>query len=179
MATSVPMATDEFSQELRGFRSSAFRLETLQHYATAYDERFQAVQEGRPLPPPSPAKQASMRLVAAAAAAGKRFYRVHVVELPLTPYLRYELAAYPENLAAGEEIYIADRAADPRLAALTQDFYLFDDRVVVWFRYDGDGQLLGRHRSNDPTDLERCQRQRDLALANAVPLDQFLAANRR
>ncbi len=173
------MATDQFSQLLTGFRSSAFRLEALQHYATAYDERFQAFQAGRPLPPPSPAKQASMRLVAEATAAGKRFYRLHVVELPLTPYLRYELAAYSENLTAGEEIYIAERAANPGLANLSQDFYLFDDQVVVWFRYDTEGHLLGRERSSDPADLERCRRQRDLALAHAVPLDQFLASNRR
>jgi hypothetical protein len=173
------VATDEFSHLLTGFRSSAFRLEALQHYATAYDERFEAFQAGRPLPPPSPAKQASMRLVAEATAAGKRFYRVHVVELPLTPYLRYELAAYSENLAAGEEIYIAERAANPGLAELTQDFYLFDDQIVVWFRYDDHGHLLGRERGDNPADLARCREQRDRALAHAVPLDQFLATNRQ
>ena len=31
------------------------------------------------------------------------------VDLLLTPYLRYELTAYGENVEAGEEILVADR----------------------------------------------------------------------
>ncbi|WP_431307441.1 DUF6879 family protein [Candidatus Protofrankia datiscae] len=37
-----------------------------------------------------------------AVASGKTFGRVHIVENPLSNYVRYELdASYPENLAAG------------------------------------------------------------------------------
>ena len=41
-------------------------------------------------------------------------------------YLRYELAAYRENIDAGEEVGIAVRSWHPDLADLTEDFVLFD-----------------------------------------------------
>lgn len=161
------------------FRESAFRLETRQYYELAEDEpRRRAFREGRPLPP-RPGKTESMRLVRNAVAAGKRVHRVHVVELPLTEYIRYELAVYPENVAAGEEVRIADRAAHPGLRELDTDFWLFDaetDRsAVVWFRYTPDGRLLSRDYSDDSDDVRRARAQRDVAVSQSLPLDEFRA----
>ena len=39
-----------------------------------------------------------MQIIRAATARGCRIRRVHVMDLPLNLYLRYELAAYRENL---------------------------------------------------------------------------------
>ncbi|WP_207387453.1 DUF6879 family protein, partial [Protofrankia symbiont of Coriaria myrtifolia] len=48
------------------------------------------------------AKAAIVQLIRDAVASGKTFGRVHIVENPLSNYVRYELdASYPENLAAG------------------------------------------------------------------------------
>src|SRR5260370_42173849 len=158
---------------------SAFRLETLQSYALAEDEpRRRAFREGRPLPP-RPGKTDSMRLVRDAVAAGRRVSRVHVVDLPLSDYIRYELAVYPENVAAGEDVRITQRAAHPGLERLDTDFWLFDADTtspsVVWFRYDPSGQILARHYSDDPAEVERARGQRDLALAHSLPLSDFIA----
>lgn len=160
------------------FRKSAFRLETLQYYVLAEDEpRRQAFREGRPLPP-RPGKTESIRLVRDAVAAGRRVHRVHVVDLPLSDYIRYELAVYAENVAAGEEVRIAPRSADPGLTALDTDFWLFDAEtdgpVVVWFRYAPDGQILSRDFTEDPGEVSRACDQRDLALAHSMPLAEFL-----
>ncbi len=160
------------------FRESAFRLETLQHYVLAEDEpRRQAFREGRPLPP-RPGKIESMRIVRDAVAAGKGVHRVHVVDLPLSDYIRYELSVYPENIAAGEDVRIAIRTAHPDLAGFDTDFWLFDadtdKAAVVWFRYTPDGQILGRDYSNEPSDIERARRQRDLALAHSLALTEFM-----
>ena len=38
---------------------------------------------------------------------------------PLSAYVRYELAVYAENVAAGEEVRIADRSAHPELGEST------------------------------------------------------------
>lgn len=161
---------------------SAFRLETLQHYAAADDtdaERRRAFCEGR-LPPPRPSKVEEIRLMQQdVVSTGKRVYRVHVVDLPLTPYLEFELAVYSENVAAGEDVRIADRAAHPALAELAHDFLLFDAEsdhpVAVWFGYTAEGQHLGWDRSEDPADIERCRQRRDLALSHSVSLDEFRA----
>jgi hypothetical protein len=160
--------------------ASVFRLETQPRYAVpAESARLRAFEEGRPLPT-DPAVSRTLDVIRGLAAAGKRVYRVHVLDLPLTRYLRYELTVYAENVAAGEEVRIADRARDPRLAGLTDDFVLFDGdtdgAAVVWMRYDSGGRIIGREYSTSDQDVRRCCRERDLALAYSVPLDEFTLA---
>lgn len=161
------------------FRASAFRLETLQYYVLAEDEpRRRAFREGRPLPP-RPGKTESLRMISDAVEAGKRVHRVHVVDLPPSDYIRYELAVYPENIGAGEDVRIAPRSAHQGLCDLATDFWLFDaetDRpAVVWFRYAPDGQIISRDYSDDPADIGRAREQRDLALACSLSLQEFLS----
>jgi hypothetical protein len=161
------------------FRASAFRLEALQYYVLGEDEpRRQAFREGRPLPP-RPGKTESLRMISGAVASGKRVHRVHVVDLPLSDYIHYELAVYPENIAAGEDVRIALRSAHPGLRDLTTDFWLFDAEgtrpAVVWFRYTPDGRVISRDFSDDPRDTGRAREQRDLALGWSLSLSEFLA----
>lgn len=166
----------------RTCRFSACRLETLQQYATSGDEeRRRAFRAGEPLPPPGPGKLDDLRLIAQLRKAGRQVGRVHVVDQPLSDYMRYELAVYAENVAAGEDVRIADRSRHPELADLGQDFALFDAETgepqVILFGYDVDGSLLGyRHATDRPT-IARCQRQYRLALARSVPLAEFMAAS--
>ncbi len=161
------------------FRESAFRLETLQHYVLAEDEpRRRAFKEGRPLPP-RPGKTESMQMVRDAVAAGKRVHRVHLVDLPLSDYVRYELAVYPENIEAGEDVRIALRTAHPDLSDLGTDFWLFDAETsgsaVVWFRYTPAGQIINRDYSDDPNDIHLARHHRDLATAHSLPLSEFIS----
>ena len=156
----------------------AFRLEAQQRYAVpAEDEQFRAFTEGRPLPS-DPRVDRSMQIIRAATARGCRIRRVHVVDLPLTVYLRYELAAYRENIGAGEEVGIAVRRWHPDLADLTEDFVLFDPGgdhpAMVWMRYDDAGQLTGLAYSDKPADLALAANYRQTALAHAVPLREFM-----
>jgi hypothetical protein len=157
----------------------AFRLEAQQRYAVpAEDEQFRAFTEGRPMPS-DPHVDRSMQIIRAATARGCRIRRVHIVDLPLTVYLRYELAAYRENTGAGEDVRIAVRGWHPSLAELAEDFVLFDPgtprAAVVWMRYDGQGQLAGLACSDKPADLALAASYRETALAHAVPLRDFQA----
>ena len=120
-----------------------------------------------------------MQIIRTATARGCQVRRVHVVDLPLTVYLKYEMAAYRENTDAGEEVSIAVRSWHPDLAVLTEDFVLFDPAsdhpAMAWIRYDDQGQLAERAFSDDPTDLALAAGHRDLALAHAVPLRRFMS----
>jgi hypothetical protein len=102
-------------------------------------------------------------------------YRVHVVDRPLSTYLRLEFLGYQENAAAGEEVYIADRGAHPDLRGLTEDFWLFDDEVAVRMIYDAEGRFVGVERALD-AELQHYRHRRDLALAHSVPLADYLDA---
>lgn len=156
----------------------AFRLEARQRYNVPYEETLiRAFKEGE-LPPENESITRHMASVNSLRAAGKRDYRVHVIELPLTPYLRYELDGYRENIEAGEEIFIADRAWHFDLVELTEDFMLLDGGTdhasVVWYRYNANDELLARDLSHDPADIGVCRRWRDVAMAHAIPYAEFM-----
>lgn len=176
------MTPDEIWAAYQNFTDTAVRLETLQHYTVPGDEeRQRAFREGRPLPP-RPDKSATVRLIEDAVAAGKTLARMHIIDYPLAPYVRYEIeAAYPENAAAGEQVWIADRAAHPDLAAMRRDFVLFDAHTdhgsVIWFDYNSRGEISGYERGT-AVDVTVCAAAVDLAHSYAVPLAEFMTHHR-
>ena len=72
----------------------------------------------------------------------------------------------------GYETFLVDRDAHPDLEPLRTDFYLFDDERVVLLHYDDEGHVLRAERADDQ--LEQRRRERDVALAHAVPLDEYI-----
>jgi hypothetical protein len=163
----------------RTCRVSARRLETLQDYDVSGDEeRLRAFLAGEPLPPPRQGKADDLALIADLRDRGRYVGRVHVVDRPLTDYIRYELAVYAENVAAGEDVLIADRSDHPELEGLAQDFAMFDSETVVLFDYDHAGRVRGYQVvASDPAIVKRCSDQYDLALNRSVPLSEFMAAS--
>ena len=98
---------------------------------------------------------------------------------PLSDYVGYELAVYAENVAAGEDVRIADRSRHPELEALTEDFAIFDEKTVALFDYDDGGQVCGYRITDDVETVRRCQKQYDLASRHSVPLAEFTAPSLR
>jgi hypothetical protein len=168
------VTNDEF---LAQAERTVFRLETLDQYLGTSDAALRHHAEtGRLLPlEQRPAKVAWMDAVRRAVAAGRRVARVHVIGRPLSAYNRFELAAYAENAAAGEDVRIADRGEHPELAALDRDFWLMDEGLALLMSYDAEGRFLAMEPTTDPEVLARCRRERDLAWARSVPLDEFAA----
>jgi hypothetical protein len=170
------MTTEEFLRLFSTFRVTAFRLETRQQYLVeAEADLLRAFREGRPAPP-SPAMDEWLALIRANTGAGKRMYRVHVLEQPLTDYVRWELSTYSANIAAGEEIFTADRDSHPELAPLYEDFWLFDDRDLVVMSYEDDGRWLGVDL-RPTSELDHYRQMRDAALRHGVPLAEYLASH--
>jgi hypothetical protein len=176
------MTSEEF---FYSFRRSAWRLEALPAYGTAEsDPSFAAYLRAGQLPPleERPPKQAWMAAVRQAIASGKHLGRVHVLSRPLSPYLEYELATYPENALAGEDVRIADAGEHPELADLGPDFWLLDDEMpapaVLLMAYDDAGRFLSLDHTTDPAVVARCRRVRDLAVRCSVPLSEFLVLAR-
>jgi Family of unknown function (DUF6879) len=168
------LTRDDLRSLFENATRSVFRLETLQGYdAPGEAERVQAFMSGQESWR-RPADDESLRMIRETTAQGIVWSRVHVLEKPLTDYLRFELAAYHENETAGEAVWIADRGAHPDLAGLREDFVLIDDRAGVLFRYDQAGRRLAWERIADDH-LDRYRRHRALALARAVRLAAYHA----
>jgi hypothetical protein len=154
-------------------KQSVFRVELLQSYD--WPDEADRIAEWRATGKVNPSTDPQWQETADQIAGGCTNTLLHIIDLPLNDYLRYEFAAYrANNLPAGQDVRIAVRNLHPELSELTGEFALFDD-VLVWYRYDMQtGVKLGWERDDDPAMLATCQRHRDLAMAHSVPLLQFI-----
>lgn len=154
-------------------KHSAFRLETLSQYLVPQEaESFAKWQMGKPPPPRTPEDSAVIAQIKRDAERGFRRYRVHILDQPLTAYLRFELYMYFDSVAAGSEVYVADRHDHAELVELHEDFWLFDDEVAIRMIYDDEGRFL----FPEPTDnIEAYRRMRDTALRHSEPLASYMA----
>lgn len=112
--------------------------------------------------------------------AGKSWRRVRAVDLPLSEYDRWEMAAYAEPSVLGEEIRILQRSGP--FADLGHDFRLFDvaeaEPFAVAMTYDEDGRQ-GEHRlATDPDTITSNAELPDATWEAAVPLNEFVATSR-
>jgi hypothetical protein len=100
--------------------------------------------------------------------------RVRFVELPMTEYTRYEFeTGYPRSSAAGEEIYVIDRAEHPEFDHVREDFVVFDDTSVMYYRYTDDDRLTGYDYSDDRTLVAEHLALAEEVLAAATPFAQW------
>ncbi|MFI7707576.1 DUF6879 family protein [Nonomuraea sp. NPDC049480] len=174
------MTPEEFNACFDRFTTSVFRLEARQHYTVPdEDADMHLWQQGHPLPDRSVRTSPWLRRIAVTTAAGKYWSRVHLVDLPLSPYLEFEFAGYLENAAAGEEIRVAIRRDHPEMAELQEDFWLFDggtpDAYGLTMQYDDDGRYVGSDLVTDPDRLAEYQKAREMAWTAAMPLNAFMA----
>jgi hypothetical protein len=176
----TPITSSQFGELFTSFERSAFRLETLDQYLVEGENReYERFLAGECLP--EDRNQAWADLIKANVSSGKTMRRVHLVTIPLSPYLRFQLSwGYPFSDVAGEQISFLDRKRlpDSGLASLG-DYWLFDDRQLVMMRYGPDGTYLGAELEDDPQQLATRIEARQQLLKTAIPLREFLAQERK
>jgi hypothetical protein len=170
------LADPAFERLFTDVRRSWFRLETLQRYDVPYERQpFAAFLRGEPIDTAPGPWQAMIR---EHVAAKRKLTRVHVIEEPLTDYIRYELAAYAPNAEAGEHVRVI---AVPRGAWPTgiprHDYWLFDDERLWLMDYDATGAFDAARHVDDPAAVEQHRQWRDTALARSISLTDYAAAH--
>jgi hypothetical protein len=151
---------------------SAFRLETLRQYLVPQEaEEFADWRRGNRKPLATPSESEWLARLRESTNRGYRWYRARVLDYPLSEYSEYELYHYQANRAAGEDIYVADRASNPDLRDLREDFWLIDDTVVVRMVYDQEGYFI---RPELVDEVEPYLHMQSRALGHAVELEQYL-----
>jgi hypothetical protein len=161
------MNHDDFDALFERFERSAFRLEARDRYNVPDEqENLAAFLNGQQLPPRTPGNDSWLALVAAATASGRTIERVRIAARPLTDYTRFEFAAYPENIAAGEKIRVLERdlRQDIDRTWAGDDFWIFDDETVVLLHYHEDGRFVRAEQVGN-VDAYLFARQRALALS--------------
>lgn len=101
-------------------------------------------------------------------AAGRTVRRVRIVSEPLSDYQRWSRSIAAPMVDAGEDIRWLPRAEASSLALPGNDFYLFDDRLVVFLLYAGSGLSTERVTSTDPADLRLCRSAFDATWQRAI-----------
>lgn len=171
------MTTEGFDALFDSFTRSAYRLETLPVYAIpAEDPAYLAWLTGAARPERSVRTSPWMRRIAVTTATGKRWARTRVLDAPLTDYQRFQIPAYVESQAVGEQIRVVRRDVVGHDA---QDFWLFDDETdspwAVLMEYGEDGAFTGYQVVRGALDVQRLRRTRRLFDSLSIPLAEFLA----
>ncbi|MCD0453132.1 hypothetical protein LO762_28705 [Actinocorallia sp. API 0066] len=168
----------EFNRFFREFRFTAYRLESLQRYGVDYEKAefdlFLSGQQRGEFPGIANWIEGTVR---PATQAGKRLHRVHVVEEPLSDYVRFECAwAYVHTVPAGEEVRLIPVAPGEFPEGLPRyDYWLFDSSALVTMHYKDDGEFEAAEVVDDPETIVQANYWRDLAVARSLPFDAFTA----
>ncbi len=126
--------------------------------------------------PMTPQKERTFETLRLVTASGRRIGRVRFVELPMTEYTRHEFeVAYPGLTEIGEEIHILDRALHPEFDHVREDFVVFDEASVMWYRYTSEDVLTGYDYTEEPDVVRQCVALAEEVRAAAVPYREFLA----
>lgn len=143
---------DEFNSMFQNFKQSAYRLETLQAYAEQSESSpFNLYRRG--VQPNSSFMADWCQMVRGHIEAGRSMRRVHIVDLPLSQYMRFEIeCCYRDTGRAGEEIRLLERAKLPvgLSNAALDDFWFFDGTTVMVNEYDPNGTIVQARISSVP-----------------------------
>jgi hypothetical protein len=163
-----------FSELIAATTASAVHLEMRDAY-TPDDQRFLDWLAGKPLP--EQANPEWSALVRTHAARGVRFRRARVVSEPIAPFIRfeYEITA-TVNIAAGEQVRWLPRRRASDLCLPGNDFWVFDDRLVRFGYFAGDGEFLEHELADDPAVVRQCSTAFEVVWDRAVPHAEYRPA---
>lgn len=148
-----------------------FRLETLPQYLVPQEVEELAAWRRGERERATPDNNAWVARLRNMTAAGERWWRVRILDYPLSDYSAFELFGYQDRDAAGQETFVTDRSWHADLADLHEDFWIYDSSVVIRMVYDREGHFL---QPEERTDLHHYLDIRDRALAHAIALDDYL-----
>ena len=168
------MSTDNeaWGELLTAYERSSYRLEAQQTYSNPIENaRVEQFLAGTAEPPDYEWRlsRARQRI-----AAGATKITVRVVAEPATDYTRMEMYFYPILAAGGEDIRVITVAEGEWPEGLIDhDYFVFDERDVWRMHYNDDCSFYGAELLEGPDVLADHLRWRDIALAHAIPLNEY------
>jgi hypothetical protein len=97
-------------------------------------------------------------LIGGAVARGVRVRRARIVSEPVTDYIRFEHSVTESmNLRAGEQVRWLPRRRASDLCLPGNDFWVFDDRLVRFNHFAGDGSSGDKEMREEPAVVELCR----------------------
>lgn len=168
-----PASYDELNELCRGIKRSFVHLETRDAYGTEVELPHMA--KWRNGEPDDLAWLGWwLEMVRGHRAAGRTCRRARVVSEPLSNYQQWTLSHADVFVDAGEEIRYLPR---PRLASVvlpgSGDFYVFDDELVLFLHYAGDGTNSCFEIADDSPTVRTCRQAFEAVWDLASPLREY------
>ncbi|HEX4813171.1 MAG TPA: hypothetical protein VFV66_10520 [Nonomuraea sp.] len=113
-------------------------------------------------------------LVSGLVARGVVVRRARIVSEPVTNYIRYEHALTARlNIGAGEMVRWLPRRWASDLCLPGNDFWLFDDRVVLFNHFAGDGSSGDKELRMEPSVIKLCATAFEAVWERAIPHERY------
>jgi hypothetical protein len=162
----------EFDAFFMSFRREALHLEMRDSYGTAVEmPHLRKWEAGEPDDPGW--LQPWFDLVGAGTRAGKVFRRACIVSEPISDYQKWALKDTSLFIEAGEDIRWVPRSRVSTVALPGNDFWLFDDEVVVFLIFAASGLVVGHHASTDRGAIELCRTSFEEVWKLSIPHSEY------
>ena len=114
----------------------------------------------------------------AARSRGVVIRRARIVSEPVSEYIRWEHEITAANVKAGEDVRWLPRRRASDLLLPGNDFWVFDDRVILWNHFTGDGEIPpeGWEITEDPAQVKVCAAAFESVWERAVPQADYRPA---
>jgi hypothetical protein len=165
---------DTFRRLFKTFEHTAWRLETRRGYASdREDPDFRAfVETGSATWDPEEPWFVNMRRQTAA---DKMVGRVRIIDNPPTQEQLFLLDYARYNASVGEDMRYLWREDADRAGLPSEDFWIFDSRIVALLNFDDADNLLNIELITEPARVVQYSIARDAAMHHAVSYESFAA----
>jgi hypothetical protein len=163
-----------FAELLAACTSSAVHLEIHDAHLTA-DPAYQAWLTGQAdLQESAEQYRGFTDMVVAAVRRGVSVRRARIVSEPVSDYVRWEhWLTESVNIAAGEQVRWLPRRLASTLAVPGNPYWVFDDRLVRFTIFGGDGEVQGSQYSDDAGVVKACGAAFEAVWRLAVPHQEY------
>lgn len=117
-----------------------------------------------------------LRLMKEITSRGVEVRRARIFSEPMSDYLRFEHYLTPSNVGAGEQVRWLPRRKASDIALPGNDFWLFDDSLVVFLHFTGEGELSpegDEERTTAPGAVRLCSTAFEAVWERATPHEEY------
>jgi hypothetical protein len=118
-------------------------------------------------------RRAWLDLIAAARNRGILVRRARIISEPVTDYIRFEWAGTPLNIEVGEQVRWLPRRHASDLCLPGNDFWVFDDRLIRFHHFSGEGEIVEDELVSDPAVIRLCCNAFEAAWERAIPHAEY------
>lgn len=163
---------EEFSALFRSFQREALHLEMRDSYGTDVEiPHLRKWEAGEP--DDTDWLQPWFDLVSAGTRVGKVFRRACIVSEPISDYQKWAFEITPPFVEVGEDIRWVPRRRVSTVALPGNDFWLFDDEVVVFLIFAASGLVEDRYKTTDRGAIALCRTSFEEVWKLSIPNSEY------